>query len=458
MSRFVTAQRCDLLRRALALAAAAAMALFAGNVSQAQVVNQAVGGVAISTEGVLSKVETSPLKQLIEARRKQLGQLPGDLNKPAKLRMVSLRRLQDAVAAAQAQNQPLPEAVRYLAGLQRVEYVFVDPAAHDIVLAGPADGWTVNDGGEVVGRTNGQPVLHLDDLLVALRSADAARRGGISCSIDPTAEGLAQFRAFISKQKTIGDPEQTLANIEKALGPQRISVNGVPDSSHFAVVMVAADFRMKRLAMNFEPAPVKGMPSYLEMIGAGPKVQNMLPRWWLAANYEPLLKDEDGLAWQLRGVGVKCMTEEDYVSDAGDRKHTGKAGVSAQKWADTMTAKYAELSAKDSVFGELRNCMDLAVIASLIMQEHMDDKADLRLTLLEDGKKLPVEQFQTPKQVDSKASMIKKGHNYLISASGGVQFQPWAIIRESKVADSGTLPRAAAKQPAGNSWWWDANG
>jgi hypothetical protein len=102
--------------------------------------------------------------------------------------------------------------------------------------------------------------------------------------------------------------------------------------------------------------------------------------------------------------------------------------------------------------------MDLSVIASLIMQEHLDDKADLRLTLLHDEKKLPVEEYQTPKQVDSKASMIKKGHNYIISASGGVQFQPWAIIRESKVADSGALPRTAAKQPQGGSWWWDANG
>ncbi len=55
------------------------------------------------------------------------------------------------------------------------------------------------------------------------------------------------------------------------------------------------------------------------------------------------------------------------------------------------------------------NCMDLAVVASLILQENMADKADLRLTLLEDAKKLPIEAYQTPKPVDSKASMIKKG-------------------------------------------------
>ena len=47
-----------------------------------------------------------------------------------------------------------------------------------------------------------------------------------------------------------------------------ISITGVPASSHFARVMVAADFRMKRLAMNFQPAPMDNMPSFLSRLGA----------------------------------------------------------------------------------------------------------------------------------------------------------------------------------------------
>ena len=35
------------------------------------------------------------------------------------------------------------------------------------------------------------------------------------------------------------------------MGYQNISVSGVPETSHFARTMVAADFRMKRLAMKF---------------------------------------------------------------------------------------------------------------------------------------------------------------------------------------------------------------
>jgi NADH-quinone oxidoreductase subunit D len=94
--------------------------------------------------------------------------------------------------------------------------------------------------------------------------------------------------------------------MEQALGPQKISVTGVPETSHFARALVAADFRMKRLGMGFERAPVDGLPSFLDMFsGRTAGLQNMMPRWWLAPNYEPIRRDAEGLAWELRGSGVK---------------------------------------------------------------------------------------------------------------------------------------------------------
>jgi hypothetical protein len=100
--------------------------------------------------------------------------------------------------------------------------------------------------------------------------------------------------------------------------------------------------------------------------------------------------------------------------------------------------------------------MDLAVVASLIEQEHLADKADCRIDLLMDAKQLPVEQYQVPKQVDSRASLVKKGRDYVISASGGVQFQPWAVIQGSKV-DSGTTAarEKIASASKSSAWWWD---
>ena len=40
---------------------------------------------------------------------------------------------------------------RFLGGLQRIEYVLVYPDRQDIVLAGPGEGWMVDEMGTVVG-------------------------------------------------------------------------------------------------------------------------------------------------------------------------------------------------------------------------------------------------------------------------------------------------------------------
>jgi hypothetical protein len=443
--------------RCLAILGAAALCVVQSRVAQAQVVQQAIGGVWMDTDGVLRNVDLSYRPELRALRLKALTELPGNMNQHTELRMVSLSRLQDAIAAYQKSGTPLPDEIRYLAGLQRVHYVFVVPELHDIVLAGPAEGWTINNVGDVVGRFNGQPVLQLDDLLVALRSADAARNGGISCSINPRADGVKAFQNFASTLRAGDDLQATMREIEQLLGPQQISVTGVPDSSRFAHVLVAADYQMKRLGMGFDPSPVHGLRSYLDMVKTGSRPTNMMPRWWMAANYEPLAKDPDGLAWELRGQGVQCMAEEDYISASGQAHATGKANPVARKWADQMTAKFNDLSDHLAIFRELRNCMDLAVVASLMERENMADKADCRLSLLMDARQLPVAEYNVPKQVDTKASFVKRSRDYIISASGGVQFQPWAIIQNAKddVRPAAARSDAVATAKKSTSWWWN---
>ena len=111
---------------------------------------------------------------------------------------------------------------------------------------------------------------------------------------------------------------------------QRISVARRARTSHFARVLVAADYRMKRSGDEFDPSPVRGLPSYLQMV----KPRNAAcstPRFWLEPKYEALLRDADGLALELRGSGVKAMTEEDFVTATGNVQHSGKASPLAQE-------------------------------------------------------------------------------------------------------------------------------
>jgi len=416
----------------------------------------AVGGISINTDGILENATTDALGQLSRARAQALKDMPAGLKNPVDQRKVSLRRLEAALQQHVSAGGEVPDEIRHLAGLQQIRYVFVYPDENDIVLVGPGEGWKVGPKGTVVGITTQRPVMLLEDLLVALRTARSAARDPISCSIDPTREGLARLQAHVAQLKTIGNPQQTAAGIEDVLGMQQITVTGIPGSSHFARVLVAADYRMKRLGMNFEPSPVRGLPSYLQMIsGSGRGMSNMLPRWWLEPNYEPLVKSPDGLAWELRGASVKCMAEEDFVAASGARQGTVKASPVAQKWAAAMTEKYGQLAVAEPIFGELRNCMELAIVAALVVKENLAEKAGFSMPVLLDAGMVKTHEFDAPKQVASQATVLKKGRNWVISASGGVQVNSWAVADKVQPGDAPGQARAKAAPAKTGAFWWN---
>lgn len=415
-----------------------------------------VGGVAIDAQGVLENVQTDALGQLAKLRTEALQKMPAGLNVFTDMRKVSLRRLEAAILEAAKSGKPLPDDIRFLAGLQQIHYVFVYPEQKDIILVGPGEGWKVDARGNMVGITTGRPVMLLDDLLVALRTAQAAAQGGISCSIDPTAEGMSQLQKFKNNIMQLRDnKKQLLAGLEQALGMQQITVEGVPATSHFAQVLVAADYRMKRLGMNLDvpPAGVK-LPSYLQMVSANSLVIST-PRWWMEPKYDPLLRDKDGLAWELCGAGVQTLTAEDFFNAAGQRQNTSKANPAAKKWADNMTNQFAALSTAEPIFGELRNCMELAIVGALVVKERLTDKAGYSLPVLMNSQELRTDVFNPPKQVPTQASMLNKGRNMIISASGGVAINSWIIADKTEQNDAVGEIRAKITPTDDSRWWWN---
>ena len=437
-------------RRGMYLIAALATIVVTTSPLSAGRFRSAVGGVDINADGVLSE-PTRQASELLVRRMKEIVQpAQGEMAAASELRRVSLRQVLALVEHASTTETELPDEVRYLAGLQRVKYVFVYPDLSDIVLAGPGEGWVVSDQGEVVGQSTGQPVLHLEDLLVALRTSRQAREVGISCSIDPTETGIQRMRQLLKKQSVFHP--SVVRKIEQALGAHQISVTGVPDDSHFARVLVAADYRMKRIAMNLEQSPLRQLPSFLAMMkNTRLKSGNMMPRWWLACDYEPMAQTEDGLGWELRGPGVKVMTESEFVADDGSRTQTGKADQLAEKWANTMTAHYEPLSKASPIFGQLRNLMDLCVIAAVIDKNNLDEKAGLDLSVLESDA-ITVGSYDAPKTVSTKCSFTKRGREYLITASGGVQIESWQVADKTQV-DPRVAKAYEKAAEAGDSWW-----
>ena len=421
--------------------------------------SSAVGGISIDVSGAVGPPSRDGLKLRLAELKKEIKAAPDDMVMPVKMRVLSLRALAAACEDAMKNRfGRLPDEVRFMAGLQRIQYVFVDPETSDILIAGPAEGWRIDDRANVVGVTTGRPVLLLDDFLVALRQVHAARTEGISCSIDPTEEGYRNLQKVLDAQRSQGRliPRLLEPVIKKAFGPQMVPIKGVPTTSHFARVLLAADYRMKRIAMKLEKAPVKGLPSYLDLIKTSRGAGNVNPRWWLACNYEPLLTSEDGLSWELQGPGVKAMTEDDFVAASGTVTGTGRKSAPAQRWADMMTEKYDDLSGGDVIFGELRNLMDMCVVAALIEKNHLWEKAGLSVPILtEQDSALKLEKSNAATQIPPEFSFLRTRNSWIVTASGGVQVESWQVASNVKTSSElGEVCQQAVAPRSSQSIWW----
>ncbi len=413
--------------------------------------NRAVGGVKIDADGFLHRASINKSNDL--ARRREALLKNESSGKP--LRYVSLRRLEQAISSHLAQKQPLPEEIALLAGLQEIRYVLIYPETNDLVLAGFGEPWRADAAGNIVGETTGRPVLMLDDLLVALRSAQ--KPALISCSIDPTAQGLEQLRALLAARQSeiAADPAAATKLLEKTLGPQTITLTGVTPDSHFALVLVAADYRMKSLAMNLEASPVRGLSSFLQMNRS--TSGSMMPRWWLAPVYGQLAKSPDGLAWELPLCAVKAHTEEEILDQNGQKRPSQTSNPASLRWAESFTTHYAEVSQRLPIFAELQNTMQLALVAALVRQENLLDRCGNPFALLLDANRLPTAVLPTPRHVDSQASLLAKNGNTMISVSGGVEINPWNSIQKTAAKPglaTGREKLARSLTADGGDWWW----
>lgn len=417
---------------------------------------RSVGGISIDVNGVIKTAELADRRVILEQLKREAGEVAAELSATTELRKVSLRKIQEQLREIlKDENTPIPDEIRYLGGLQRIQYILVYPERNDIVLAGPGEGWKINEqNGDVVGITTGRPVLRLDYLLTALRAVEAARTEGISVSIDPTTEGLQAFNAVLKRQRTF--TRAAVEQLAKAMGPQDVTYTGIPVDSQMARVLVAADYRMKRYAMNHEAAPVAGMPGYLELLRAARRTpKNSVPRFWMACNYQSLARTEDSLAWEIKGQGVKALTEEEFVA-GGEIRATGGKDVQAEQWAKTLTEKFEQLADKDSAFADLRNVMDVCVVAAVIARENLIQRAGADFSLLTNGQSdLTTEQWAAVRTAPTQCNALQIGRSFVITASGGVQVESWQVAENNEVDNAVEAVRTKAAPTDESGWCWN---
>ncbi|MDO5581689.1 MAG: DUF1598 domain-containing protein [Planctomycetia bacterium] len=407
-----------------------------------------VGGIAIDAENALKSLARVEMESLSSKIRGKMQTIPSDLNQASDLRKISLRRLADQVRDARTNNKTVPESVLYLGGLTAVTHVVAVPEEKDIYLVGPAEGWTANLQGEIVGKISGKPILLFEDLLTVLRAWNAERPEVISVSIEPSKEALQR----VSQLPLIRNPEQNRIAHENAMGMMNVLFTGVPDTSRVAFVLAAADYKMKRMSLGFEAAPVKGLASYPSMLRRS--ASSYAPRFWLEPIYATLNHDPSKLVWNIQETKIKALTEREYFDTYGNRKVSGKKDAAAEKWAQSMSARYDDLAKAEPIFAEAKNCMDLALVVALIYSEGLQTKTDNPFAFLLSKDMLAPPKLQAPKAVKA-GSLIRtlSRSGSFISATGGILINPWETVKNNTKEDPNLAKWASAVVFKGQNWW-----
>lgn len=428
-------------------------------------------GIKVDPNGILTRDaredQTGRLSQI--ERQARTAALNKDMAMVSQLRLVSLTRLEKEVARRLESGKPATESMKQLAGLSQIQFVIAYPEEGEIVIGGPAAGWSYNEHGMPVSLESGRPTLQLDDLVTVLRTFDENGRGVFGCSIDPQQENLKKVVEYVSQSQAKGPLSpagvRSWANkVGQILGPQDITVFGVPANSRVARVMVEADYRMKLIGIGKLQAS-ENIPDYFELLAKNPALASGsldALRWWMTMQYESVLHSPDRTAFEVRGSGVKCLSENQYLASNGERVPTGKAEPVNQQFASNFTKYYQELAARDPVFADLQGIFDLALVAAVIDHNRLDERTGWdRGVFAEDGA-YRTAAYATPQKTDSVVNHhVYNGKDVVLQVAGGVTADLGSVVRnpemvkESPRVSSVATSAKAPELPVGR-WWWDA--
>ena len=423
------------------------------------------GGVYVNPRGLLKKLPPATDRSLVAVRDSAaLATHTGDPRRKSVLRKISLNRLEREVQMLHALGRDPDEAMQTLAGLKRIKYLLIYPETGDIVLAGPAGDWRRDTEGRFVEAESSQPVVNLDDLVVTLRNA-YSETGRFGCSITPRKDNLAAAQAVNDRwaQQPLkpSQREKWLAEFRDAVGRQDIEIYGVDPRTRTGRVLVEADYRMKLVGLGLEEGTL-GVESYLDSIEDGKAPPMSVLRWWFTLNYAALSATEGRDAFELKGPGVKVMSENELLTETGERKHTGKSDELNARFAESFTKHFEALAAKYPVYADLRNIFDLSLVCAVIHSHDLPGQTSWHMTHFGPEGGYEPELGVAPAEVESVMNhKVVDGKHIIAAVSGGVTVdaRELAATKAVKTDTYGLLKTersgAAPQNLPRRAWWWD---
>ncbi|MFO7889182.1 MAG: DUF1598 domain-containing protein [bacterium] len=281
-------------------------------------------------------------------------------------RAVSLTRMQQNFKNSREDGRYSQE-LEQLGGLKEITGIMFDDSYKDMILIGITDA--------------SLPVIYTEDFVVALRNAwmkYADLRGNTyyysspGCSIDPDQQIIQKLNIIGNKVLSSTTVEQTKKELQEwhsiCRKPQEIRIMGIPFNSHFAEVIVKADYDMKNIVNGTDSVGIPGLYSLMDMKENQvlEKIQNNEPvsvslsmnRFWFYPG-ENMYEESEGVLL-IKQCPVHLLTENEYHSSGN------KVDPLAKKFAHDLTDHYEQLAERRSIYRELHNLFCLVSIAGIL--------------------------------------------------------------------------------------------
>lgn len=339
----------------------------------------------------------------------------GAASKPVIEQSISLNAVQRELQACQSQGNCQDDILKLYNVTQISGYV-VDADAQDIIL---------------IGSSNEEaPALYVEDFVIALKNAlrQYARREGNTLyysnpgvSIDPDPNVLQKLNLIASKISRSNTNEDRDAGIDvwckECELSQNVRVMGIPFDSHFAKVMVEADYLMKRIADGTAQVDAFESLSDMSLRQAVDSVQQnssnvtstvSLNRFWFYPGIN--MYSEDARTMLIRRSDIILLDEAQHVTQEGQVAASGRVDPLARQFACNFSKNYSTVAASPryQIYAELEGLFRWVALAQVMASNKAFDAAQFSPTWLLDGFRMP--KANVPNKLAGIASVKKWDH------------------------------------------------
>ena len=217
---------------------------------------------------------------------------------------------------------------------------------------------------------------------------------------------------------------------------------------------------MKLIGIGLEKPPVK-IVSYVSKANPATVSRNAMERWYFVPNYESVRMSDDGLAVELVGDGVKLVGANELVQQNGTRVEAKSGNRASKVFTQSFTRLYPQLAQRSPVYGQLRNLIDMAIMAAAIQENDFFGQTNWHMELFNDESQFSVEIHEAPQFVATAVNAIWKGRQLMTPVGGGVNIQPLMALASPNLLDdldgavSATRESISLKDLPADVWWWD---